>query len=101
MPKEVNLMINQKGELNFSNPEPYITINVLTKETYEKLVELVERDTPAEVEVETTVNTNGVSYETKCPICKNVVVLANTEDTARNLVTKHCSRCGQVLIGGV
>ena len=50
--KEVDLIIDENGELSFIKPEPYVKINILTKETYEKLADVIEKSVSAEVEVE-------------------------------------------------
>lgn len=96
--KEINLTLTKENEFSFEKPEPYITINIANKETYEKLVDIINRDTPAEVEVEKIVDMNVESCKIKCPECKELIAFARTENTARRLTAKYCSHCGQALV---
>lgn len=96
--KEVDLIIDENGELSFIKPEPYVRINVLTKETYEKLADVIGKSVSVEVEVEELKAPDYESYNTICPECKGAVSIGRTEREAMRLVTKYCPYCGQALI---
>lgn len=97
--KEINLTLTKENELSFEKPEPYITIHIANKETYEKLVDIIDKDTPASVGIEERVDIDGAtSYDFLCPSCEKVISFGRTEDTARSLLTEHCPYCGQAVI---
>lgn len=95
---EVNLIIDEKGELSFIKPEPYVVINVLTKETYEKLADIIDRDTPAEVEAEAITNlTVENKYHVFCPQCGKSLGSGATPEKAFIHIGRYCQYCGQVV----
>ena len=96
--KEINLTLTKENELSFEKPEPYITIHIANKEAYEKLVDIIDKNTPASVGIEERVDINGAtSYDFLCPNCESVISFGYTEDIARSLLTEHCPHCGQCL----
>lgn len=97
--KEVHLNLDTKTkELSFGKPEPYITIKIASEEAYEKLVDVISKHTPAEVEVEKTADYDGESCDIKCPECKEIIGLGRTVADAMRLLTRYCPNCGQALI---
>lgn len=96
--KEINLTLTKENELSFEKPEPYITIHIATKEAYEKLVDLIEKDTPTEVEIDKSVIPNLEGYHFLCPKCKAVLSLGSTKEIAKSLMSKRCQMCGQAVI---
>jgi hypothetical protein len=92
--KEINLTLTKENELSFEKPEPYITIHIANKETYEKLVDIIDKDTPTEVEIDEPVLPNSGSYYFLCPKCKAVLSLGSTKEIAKSLMSKCCQMCG-------
>lgn len=77
--KEINLTLTKENELSFEKPEPYITINIANKETYEKLVDIIDKnDTPMEVDIE--VNYELEEFRTYCPVCKTMLTFAKNSE---------------------
>lgn len=96
--KEVNLIIDGKGELSFIS-EPYVRINVLTKETYEKLADIIDKDTPAEVELIKLIDFDRGNYAVNCPNCEQTIALGYTKEETLSQIDRCCTHCGQALFG--
>ncbi len=102
--KETFLNLDTKtNEFRFEKPLPYMTIKIANKDTFERLVEIIDRDIPADVEINKTsildINGDGVqSCDISCPNCKNVVSFGRTVADAIALLPKYCPNCGQALV---
>lgn len=93
--KEIKLTLTKKNELSFEKPDPYITIHIATKEAYEKLVDVINKNNaPMEVDIETDYKLND--FKTRCPVCKTMLSHGNTAREAMLPDFVHyCLHCGQ------
>ena len=99
--KEAFLNLDTKtNELRFEKPEPYITIHIVTKEAYEKLADVIDREIPAKVEIE-EVDDSFDKYQTYCPGCRKLLGAGLTPEDVMKYVMgkgKYCPNCGQALV---
>lgn len=96
--KEAYLTLTEKKEFIFEKPEPYITIHIANKETYEKLADVIEKDTPAEVEAVAITNLTAENkYHVFCPQCGKSLGSGATPEKAFVHIGRYCRYCGQAI----
>ena len=95
--KEVDLIIDENGELSFINPEPYVRINVLTKETYEKLVNVIDKqNAPMEATIE--IDYRAGVFSVCCPVYRTLLAKGKITNKPVSLSDiKYCTKCGQAI----